>query len=135
MAKRSVFAYVKTKQSTKVMQKFSEKKRGKRDCVIYNTKTKKAIKCQFNPSDLPRTRSANYASVTAPGMAYPVIQFVNGETEDIDIELFFYKPEKTEEIRTFDNVAISTIDLTPVRELNIFSALSIEDASMSSILS
>ena len=102
MAKRSVFAYVKTKQSTKVMQKFSEKKRGKRDCVIYNTKTKKAIKCQFNPSDLPRTRSANYASVTAPGMAYPVIQFVNGETEDIDIELFFYKPEKTEEIRTFD---------------------------------
>ena len=98
----SVFAYVKTKKTTKKMDNFSDKQRDVRDCVIYNNRTKKAIRCQYNPTDLPRTRSANYSSVTAPGMAYPVIQFVGGEVEDMEISLFLYKPEATEEIEEFD---------------------------------
>ena len=73
-----------------------------RDCVLYNNVTKKAYKCQFNPSDLPRTRSVNYATISSPGMAYPLIQFVNGEVEDMDINLFFYDKRNTSRIKAFD---------------------------------
>lgn len=82
---------------------FDPSKRNVRDCTLYNMDTKVAIKCQYNPEDLPRTRSVNYATITSPGMAYPLIQFVNGETEDVDIQLFFYDKKNTSRIDTFEN--------------------------------
>ena len=74
-----------------------------RECTIYNCDTKEAIICQFNPSDLPRDRSVNYATITSPGMAYPLIQFVNGEAEDVDIQLFLYDREDTWRLKNFEN--------------------------------
>ena len=73
---------------------FSPSKRSPRECVLYNMSTKVAMKCQYNPEDLPRTRSVNYATITSPGMAYPLIQFVSGEVEDVDINLFFHGRDK-----------------------------------------
>ena len=81
---------------------FSESKRNVRDCVIYNVDTKVAFRCQYNPEDLPRSRSVSYATITSPGMAYPLIQFVSGDAEDVDINLFFYNRESSRVIDAFE---------------------------------
>ncbi len=59
-------------------------------CTFLNCRTKKAFTCQFNPTDLPRQRSYKYSDITSPGIHYPVVQFVSGESQTFDIELFFY---------------------------------------------
>ena len=81
---------------------YNDANRGVRECIIYNTETKEAFRCQYNPTDLPRTRSATYATINAPGMAYPLIQFVSGEVEDVDIDLFFYDKVNTSKIEDFE---------------------------------
>lgn len=77
--------------------------RNARECIIYNMDTKQVLKCQFNPEDLPRTRSVNYANIVSPGMAYPLVQFVNGEAEDMDINLTFYNASDTSKLNTYEN--------------------------------
>ena len=84
------------------LKDFKSGTRNVRHCVFYNNNTKEAYRCQFNPSDLPRTRSVNYSSITSPGMAYPLVQFVSGEIEDMDINLFFYDRKDTSKIKAFD---------------------------------
>ena len=73
--------------------------------------TKQVLKCQFNPEDLPRTRSVNYANIVSPGMAYPLVQFVNGEAEDMDINLTFYNASDTKPsfFRFFNPLRINSI--------------------------
>lgn len=87
---------------TKVVSNFDESKRNVRECVFYNTVTKQAFTCQFNPSNLPRTRSASYSVITSPGMAYPLVQFCSGDIEDMDINLVFYNRESSSKIKSFD---------------------------------
>ena len=85
------------------LKTFDEKKRNIRDCVFYNMDTKIAIKCQYNPTNLPRSRSVNYATITSPGMAYPLIYFVSGEAEDLDIELLFHNMDSSKQLDNFEN--------------------------------
>ena len=98
---------------------FIEGSRNVRQCVFYNNSTKKAYRCQFNPSDLPRTRSVNYACITSPGMAYPLVQFVSGEIEDMDINLFFYDKKSPSKIKDF-NTFIDSL-LPPEHNVSGFS--------------
>ena len=80
---------------------FKSGSRNVRECVFYNNRSKKAYRCQFNPSDLPRGRSVNYATITSPGMAYPLVQFVSGEIEDMDIKLFFHDRKNPSKVSDF----------------------------------
>lgn len=45
---------------------------------------------QFNPTDLSYSRGATYADISAPGMAYPSTQFVQGNVRSFPISLFFF---------------------------------------------
>jgi nucleoid-associated protein YgaU len=46
------------------------------------------IPVQFNPEEYTLTKEVNYAEATIPGLNSPVLQFVNGQTQTLDMELF-----------------------------------------------
>lgn len=58
-------------------------------CYLYNCDTKEYHYFQFIPSDLPRGRGVNYSTITSPGMAYPVSQFINGDLMEFDVDLVY----------------------------------------------
>ena len=52
-------------------------------------------KFQFNPDRFGHTRSADYSEAVAPGMAYPLTQWVKGGARMFSVELFFWdKPHE-----------------------------------------
>jgi hypothetical protein len=48
-----------------------------------------SFEVQFNPPDYTLVKGAKYAEVVVPGLDSPIIQFVNGESEKLNLELFF----------------------------------------------
>lgn len=59
-------------------------------CYLRNNNTGGILKAQYIPTTVPYSRSANYSTIDAPGMAYPLTQFVNGNIREFSFELFFY---------------------------------------------
>ena len=57
---------------------------------LIDAETNEMKKFQFNPQSMEYSRGANYAEIAAPGMQYPLIYFVNGETKEFELELFLY---------------------------------------------
>jgi len=50
---------------------------------------------QFNPSQFSHSKSANWSEAIAPGMAYPLLQWVRGNTRNFNLELFMWdKPNE-----------------------------------------
>ncbi|MEO0974022.1 MAG: hypothetical protein AAFX85_13095 [Pseudomonadota bacterium] len=47
------------------------------------------IEVQFNPTEFTLAKGANYADVNIPGLDAPILQFVRGDAETLDLELFF----------------------------------------------
>ena len=66
----------------------------------------KGIDVQFNPAELTFTKTAQFSEVAIPGLDMPIIQFVRGETETLNLDLFFDSTENG----TLD-------DATPVTEM------------------
>ena len=44
---------------------------------------------QFNPTSVPYSRSANYATIDSPGMSYPLTQYVGGNVREFSFEVFY----------------------------------------------
>ena len=52
-------------------------------------------KFQFNPEQFEHDRSAQYSESSAPGMTYPLTQWVKGGARMFSVELFFWdKPHE-----------------------------------------
>ena len=52
-------------------------------------------KFQFNPELFSYSRSANWSEIIAPGMSYPVIQWLSGSSRSFNIDLFMWdKPHR-----------------------------------------
>jgi nucleoid-associated protein YgaU len=49
---------------------------------------KKTIEVLFNPTDYGINRGANYTEMQVPGLTTPILQFIRGEAQTIDLELF-----------------------------------------------
>jgi len=47
------------------------------------------IPVEFNPTEYTRTKGAQLAEITIPGLDSPIIQFIRGQTETLKLELFF----------------------------------------------
>lgn len=58
---------------------------------IKNVSTGERKTFQFNPPTITTTRGANYAALTAPGISYPRMQYVNGDFETFTVPLFLYQ--------------------------------------------
>lgn len=61
--------------------------------LIKNNTTGAVERFQFNPSEMTYPRSVSYATIDAPGMAYPDTQFVKGEAREFPVTvMYFDKP-------------------------------------------
>ncbi len=56
--------------------------------VIANTVTGASIPVMFNPTDYTVSQDINYAKAAVPGLGQPLLQFVNGNTQTLEMELF-----------------------------------------------
>lgn len=61
-----------------------------RKCYLINNDTGDRLLAQYNPTEVPYGRSANYTSIESPGMSYPLTQYTGGNIREFTIELFFY---------------------------------------------
>jgi hypothetical protein len=58
--------------------------------LVKNNRTGEVRRFQFNPSGLTYPRGVSYATIDAPGMAYPETQFVKGNVREFNVTLFFW---------------------------------------------
>lgn len=56
--------------------------------LITNTVTGTAIPVQFNPEDYTLNREITYAQAAIPGLSAPLLQFVAGNLQTLEMELF-----------------------------------------------
>lgn len=56
--------------------------------LITNTVTGVKIPVQFNPEEYTQSREINYAQAAIPGLSAPILQFVNGNLQTLEMELF-----------------------------------------------
>lgn len=56
--------------------------------VLTNTVTGAKIPVQFNPEEYTLNREINYAQAAIPGLSAPILQFVNGTMQTLEMELF-----------------------------------------------
>lgn len=72
-------------------------------CYFINNSTKEKHVVQYNPESMPYSRSAKFAEIVSPGMAYPLIQFTGGNTREVTIKLMYQDPtgKKVKTARNF----------------------------------
>ncbi len=56
--------------------------------LITNTVTGDRVAVQFNPEEYTLSRDINYAQSAIPGLSAPLLQFVNGNLQTLEMELF-----------------------------------------------
>ena len=56
--------------------------------LLTNTATGARIAVQFNPEEYTLSRDINYAQAAIPGLSAPILQFVNGNMQTLEMELF-----------------------------------------------
>src|SRR3954452_8440061 len=56
--------------------------------ILTNTVSGVAIPVQFNPEEYTLSRDINYAQAAIPGLSGPILQFVNGNMQTLEMELF-----------------------------------------------
>jgi hypothetical protein len=62
---------------------------------IISSKSEQLIPVMFNPTDYEITRNMKYADVSVPGLSMPLVQFVNGESQTLKLELFLDSSDRT----------------------------------------
>jgi LysM repeat protein len=75
--------------------------------VITNRETREKIPVHFNPEEYTLNRDINYAQTNIPGLSGPVLQFVNGNMETLEMELL---------VDTFEEHKVGNISLNQARE-------------------
>jgi nucleoid-associated protein YgaU len=56
--------------------------------ILGNTVNGDRIPVQFNPEEYTLSREVNYAQAAIPGLSAPILQFVNGNMQTLQMELF-----------------------------------------------
>ena len=72
------------------MSKFNANSKAKTRCYIIRNDNNKRMTFQFNPTSVPYSRSANYATIDSPGMSYPLTQYVGGNVREFSFEVLYY---------------------------------------------
>jgi hypothetical protein len=64
--------------------------------LITNTVSGERIPVMFNPEEYTVNRDINYAQIAIPGLSAPILQFVNGNAQSLEMELLLdtYEPHK-----------------------------------------
>jgi contractile injection system tube protein len=54
----------------------------------------------FNPTDISVDRSSHYASMPVPGLSMPILQYIRGESDVLQLELFLDRTDQNSDIET-----------------------------------
>jgi hypothetical protein len=77
--------------------------------IITNTITGGKIPVMFNPEEYTVHREINYAQSAVPGLSAPVLQFVSGNMQTLEMELFLDTYEEHRVASTVINAAQSDV--------------------------
>lgn len=66
---------------------------------IKNNESGDKMSFQYNPTVLSYSRGVTYADISAPGMPYPLTQYVKGNVRTFPVDLFFYDSPNTGAIK------------------------------------
>lgn len=85
---------------------------------ILNEETQEKIFAMFNPEEYSLNKDNNYASQAIPGLTSPLLQFVHGNLQTLDMELFFDTFDAQTDVRgetskIFDLLSINSDLHTP----------------------
>jgi hypothetical protein len=67
---------------------------------ILNEETGDRFLAMFNPEEYSLNKDNNYASQAIPGLTSPILQFVHGNLQTLDMELFFDTFDTQADVRT-----------------------------------
>lgn len=82
--------------------------------TILNIETGEEIRVLFNPEEYSLRRDINYAQSAIPGLSAPLLQFVAGNMQTLEMELFIDTHESPGmDAREVANVVISLMDIVP----------------------
>ena len=92
--------------------------------VITNSDTGQSYPVLFNPEEYTLNRDNNFASVSVPGLSAPLLQFVNGNMQTLDMELLVdtYEAHSIngrtinqagDDVRTLTSQITGLLDITP----------------------
>jgi nucleoid-associated protein YgaU len=56
--------------------------------LITNTNTGERVSVEFNPEEYTLNKDINYAQTAVPGLSSPILQFVHGNLQTLEMELF-----------------------------------------------
>ena len=56
--------------------------------VSHAASAQKVVRVRFNPTDLSLDRGSHYASMPVPGLSMPILQYIRGESDVLQLELF-----------------------------------------------
>lgn len=60
--------------------------------------SRKVVTVLFNPSDLSVDRSSHYASMPVPGLSMPILQYIRGDSDVLNLELFLDRIDQGSDI-------------------------------------
>jgi len=66
----------------------------------------KTLPVQFNPTEFSMSKGAQIAEIAIPGIDNPILQFVRGQNEKVNLELFF---DTTDSVTEAAAVAVTTL--------------------------
>ncbi|HET9345461.1 MAG TPA: LysM peptidoglycan-binding domain-containing protein [Candidatus Limnocylindrales bacterium] len=72
---------------------------GLEKAVITNTATGANVSVLFNPEEYTLAKDINYAQAAVPGLSAPILQFVHGNVQTLDLELFLDTYEANRDVR------------------------------------
>lgn len=81
--------------------------------TITDTATNNAIEVQFNPEEYTLNRENTFAQAAVPGLSGPLLQFVHGNLQTLDMELFVDTYEKGTDVREVTNQITGLMDINP----------------------
>lgn len=87
---------------------------GLEKAIIANTVTGERIPVQFNPEEYALNKDINYAVTSIPGLSAPILQFVNGNMQTLELELLVdtYEAHSESSTQAGDDVRVLTRKIT-----------------------
>lgn len=80
---------------------------------ITNTNTGEKFRVLFNPEEYSLNRDNNFAQIAVPGLRSPLLQFVHGNLQTLEMELFFDTYEERRDVRDETNKIVHLLDIDP----------------------
>jgi nucleoid-associated protein YgaU len=81
--------------------------------LLTNTVTGQGVRVMFNPEEYTLSKDVNYAMAAIPGLSAPVLQFVHGNLQTLEMELFLDTYEAGGDVRQETSKVTNLMSIDP----------------------